>query len=43
MTLGLTSFYTYPLTYLIFVDWNALWDRLVAASAAVPPSSVRGG
>jgi hypothetical protein len=30
LTLGLTSFYTYPLTYLIFVDWNALWDRLVA-------------
>ena len=30
VTLGLTSFYTYPLTYLIFVDWNALWARLAA-------------
>jgi hypothetical protein len=28
LALGLTSFYTYPLTYLMFVDWNALWDRL---------------
>ena len=30
VALGLTSFYTYPLTYLMFVDWNGLWDRLVA-------------
>jgi hypothetical protein len=30
LALGLTSFYTYPLTYLMFVDWNALWDRLDA-------------
>jgi hypothetical protein len=28
LALGLTSFYTYPLTYLMFVNWNALWDRL---------------
>jgi hypothetical protein len=27
---GLTSFYTYPLTYLMFVDWNTLWDRVGA-------------
>jgi hypothetical protein len=30
LALGLTSFYTYPLTYLMFVNWNALWDRVDA-------------
>jgi hypothetical protein len=27
LAFGLTSFYTYPLTFLVFVDWNALWTR----------------
>jgi hypothetical protein len=41
LALGLTSFYTYPLTYLMFVNWNALWDRLDAiAHRARRPAAV---
>ena len=30
LALGLTSFYAYPLTYLVFVNWNGLRDRAAA-------------